>query len=82
MDYLPLVHRAWVHLRDEGGPILQSGTLGQMIRWMRGQSREDQARFFVSIQHRRELIPYAELERIAARTGSLGTRQPRLDLAA
>ena len=53
-----------------------------MMRWMRAQGREAQAGFLVSIQHRRDPVSYAELERIAARTGSLGTRPTPLDLAA
>lgn len=77
MNYLPLVRRAWVHVSDAGvvdagGPVVQSGTLGSVIRWMRQQPPSDRGRFVVGIQNDPSLRTYRELETIAARTGSLG----------
>jgi hypothetical protein len=78
MDHLPLVHRAWVHLADESsptalaGPVIQSGTLGAMIRWMHDQPETDRIRFVVGIQHMRSPVTYRDLEVMATRSGVLG----------
>ena len=78
MDYLPLVHRAWVHLGDGGAsvasskPVLQTGTLGAVLRWIREQPELDRERFVIGIQHRPNLHSYRELEAVAARSGTLG----------
>lgn len=78
MDHLPLVHRAWVHLADESdpkalvGPVIQSGTLGAMIRWMHEQPETDRTRFVVGIQNQPMPVTYRDIEVMAARTGTLG----------
>jgi len=78
MDHLPLVHRAWVHLADEtnpkvlAGPVVRSGTLGAMIRWMHEQPERERTRFVVGIQNQPAPVTYRDLEVMAARTGTMG----------
>jgi len=83
MDYLPLVRPAWVHLPDESdpraltGPVVRSGTLGAMIRWMHEQDEQQRARFVVGVQNSREALTYQDIELIAARQGTLGNELHR-----
>jgi len=78
MDYLPLVHRAWVHFADgeasttPSKSVIQTGTLGAVIRWIREQPELDRERFVIGIQHRPNMHSYRELEAVAARSGTLG----------